>query len=622
MIQEVSMTRIVLDENNPRKVIIEAEVKEIADSVDKLGLIHPIVVRLKDGKYLIVVGEKRFRAFQSLGRDFIPADIRELTDREALEWAIAENMVRSDIHPLEETDAFIRMMDSFGLSPEEVANRFGKSVDFVYKRIKLKGLTEEAKILFMDGVLSLTHCLELIKVSESDQEKCLSQIIVTVDDKQYCTKMPRQLREYITNNIEVSLSNATFKLNDMKLVPAAGPCTTCQFRSGFNKSLFNDIQSDDICFNPGCFVKKTDANLETLRVKEIKKGNRVVELSTEYYLRDKSLTARGVLERSEYSIIPDEHKCNQPESCTAVGFIVHGTTNQTGKRLHVSLQIGDDGDDCECLSTLYFDDDNEKYITEFPEDEKPGKKEKTGFVSTLLGDDNEEENTEDKESTKADCLKYFTDFKASEELQSKLSSDIMPGIQNPKMLDLIILSVIRESDYDRLLPILKEVLAPEVYENVKEEKEEDITAKAVYEYLQESDSIDRRISLLIKVTIANTVELAGKGWYHVAVADGTAIDLKIKVQELFEIDPKNSEKEFKLIWDKFDVVPLSVFNIINKKDFFKFLLTKKTRSLDIDDLESIFDIYELNIPEDTNEKPGTDQYCELLKTKLLEEFSI
>lgn len=641
MIQEVSMTRIVLDPGNPRKKTEETGIKELADSINSQGLLSHIIVRLIDGKYKIVCGERRFKACQLLGHDFIKAEIRELTDAEALQCALSENMNREDMHPMEEAEAFVRLIDEHAMTPEDIAHKFGKSTTFVYKRIRLRDLCDRAKILFLMNVLTITHCMELIKISEKDQERILDVIIDTEEDDpnktiEYVTHTPKEIRSWIKNNIEVRLNTAPFKLTDPKLIPEMGPCTSCQFRSGFNKTLFNDVLEDDICFNPECYKKKTNAHFEGVKAKFSKKGGKVAEISTERYVRPRDMPNPSVIGSAHYHIVPEDHKCNQPEKCTAIGVVVHGTNLGTHKS--ISIIGGDDHDeDCPCLDTLYYDDDKEEYTKDFPVEDpkKSAKKVSQKFVSSLLGDDDnseeteeEEENTDtkteeetpaEKEEFRLECFEKYSQLKSAEVLEVKLSSGVLPGLTNNKMLDLIIAMYSRQMDTDDFCKVIKPFLDPDKFTEIEEKGEGDYNAKVLLDHLSSSDSPQQRCEILMKMVIADSLNQAGITWYDRDVKSGEAPDLSKLVNEIFEINDVVSEKDFKLIWDKFETIPQGIFDIVDKDDFFDFILKGSSRHIDIDSFEEICEEFEIEKPENSDD---SDEYLKKISETVREHFAI
>ena len=149
----------------PRRRFDEAEMRGLADSVREKGILQPLVVRSDPeitGSYEIVIGERRWRAAQLAQLHEIPVVVRELSDGEALEVALVENIQREDLSPLEEADAYQRLIDEFGHSQEALAKVVGKSRSHVANTLRLLGLPEAVKAMLHDGRLSAGHARALL----------------------------------------------------------------------------------------------------------------------------------------------------------------------------------------------------------------------------------------------------------------------------------------------------------------------------------------------------------------------------------------------------------------------------------------------------------------------------
>ena len=149
----------------PRRRFDEAEIRGLADSVREKGILQPLVVRSDPeitGSYEIVIGERRWRAAQLAQLHEIPVVVRELSDGEALEVALVENIQREDLSPLEEADAYQRLIDEFGHSQEALAKVVGKSRSHVANTLRLLGLPEAVKAMLHDGRLSAGHARALL----------------------------------------------------------------------------------------------------------------------------------------------------------------------------------------------------------------------------------------------------------------------------------------------------------------------------------------------------------------------------------------------------------------------------------------------------------------------------
>jgi ParB/RepB/Spo0J family partition protein len=172
--QSIPLPDIIRSKSNPRKTFDAAKLTELAASVKEHGVLQPILVRPngKAGTYELVAGERRFRAAQEAGLTEIPALVRELTDTQVLEIQVIENLQRDDLHPLEEADGYRQLMAK-KYDVARIAERIGRSVKYVYDRMKLAGLVDEARKIFLDGKITAGHAILLARLKPEDQKRCI-----------------------------------------------------------------------------------------------------------------------------------------------------------------------------------------------------------------------------------------------------------------------------------------------------------------------------------------------------------------------------------------------------------------------------------------------------------------
>lgn len=168
-VREIPLDQIDRNVDQPRQRFDEAELEELSQSIATHGVLEPVIVRPIQGRYELVVGERRWRAAQLAGLEGIPAIVRDLDDRSAMELALVENLQREDLNPIEEADAFRRLMIEFDLTQEEVAARVGKKRSTVANRLRLLELEDELKDAIQSGQLSAGHAKALLGVESSDQ---------------------------------------------------------------------------------------------------------------------------------------------------------------------------------------------------------------------------------------------------------------------------------------------------------------------------------------------------------------------------------------------------------------------------------------------------------------------
>ena len=152
------------DTLQPRRHFDEEKLRELSESIKAQGILQPVLVR-KDGEgFKLIAGERRWRASQLAGLHEIPAIIRDVTEVEAFELALVENLQRSDLNAMEEADGYHRLVEEFGLTQEQVAQRVGKERSTVANALRLLGLPEDVKRMVAEGALSAGHARALLGV--------------------------------------------------------------------------------------------------------------------------------------------------------------------------------------------------------------------------------------------------------------------------------------------------------------------------------------------------------------------------------------------------------------------------------------------------------------------------
>ncbi len=163
----------------PRREFDEDRLSELVESIREHGVLQPIIVRRGAvSGYEIIAGERRARAVQKLGQDRIPALIREISDREAMEIALIENLQREDLNPIEIAEAYSRIMQHFSLTQEELAQRVGQSRSHVANLLRLLSLPPEIRQDVSRGTLSMGHARALLSVSDVQARNILAKKIV------------------------------------------------------------------------------------------------------------------------------------------------------------------------------------------------------------------------------------------------------------------------------------------------------------------------------------------------------------------------------------------------------------------------------------------------------------
>jgi ParB family chromosome partitioning protein len=166
-LREIDIDRILPNSHQPRKNFDEDALNELANSIREHGVVQPIVVRpLDDGFFQLIAGERRWRAAQRAGLTRVPAVVREAGEHAALEIALIENLQREDLNPMEEAQAYERLIADFGLTQEEVARRVGKNRATIANMLRLLRLPPEVQQWLRENRISTGHAKALLSLSD------------------------------------------------------------------------------------------------------------------------------------------------------------------------------------------------------------------------------------------------------------------------------------------------------------------------------------------------------------------------------------------------------------------------------------------------------------------------
>ncbi len=176
--QELEIDTIIANANQPRKAFDNKTLHELSESLKRTGVLQPIVVRRYGQQFQIVVGERRWRAAQLAGLTRIPAVIREVTDAQTLELALVENLLREDLNPMEEAEAYQRLLTEFAWTQEELGQRVGKDRSSVANCLRLLKLPELIQADLRMGRLTMGHARALLSLtSPADQLRLREEIL-------------------------------------------------------------------------------------------------------------------------------------------------------------------------------------------------------------------------------------------------------------------------------------------------------------------------------------------------------------------------------------------------------------------------------------------------------------
>ena len=170
----VNITKVEPNREQPRKNFDEDALEELAESIKQFGLLQPILVQDRKSYYEIIAGERRWRAAKKAGLKEVPVIIKNLTDQEIVEISLIENIQREDLNPIEEAQAYKRLLTEFNLKQDEVADRVSKSRTAVTNSMRLLKLDERVQQMIIDDMISTGHARALLAIEDKEQQYILA----------------------------------------------------------------------------------------------------------------------------------------------------------------------------------------------------------------------------------------------------------------------------------------------------------------------------------------------------------------------------------------------------------------------------------------------------------------
>lgn len=236
-VRHLSINQIHRNENQPRTSFDEQELDELANSIRQVGILQPLLVRPDIQGFEIIAGERRFQAAKRAGLDEVPVIIREVGDTQSLEFALIENIQRSNLNGIEEARAYREIIDKTGITQEELARRLSKSRSSITNGLRLLDLPSEVQTMVYEGKLSAGHARAILAVPNDDMRVKLAQKVVDQklsvrqteslaalfsvkqSDKTPKRAMPssfkraaRQLREDLSTGVKIKQSHGKYKI--------------------------------------------------------------------------------------------------------------------------------------------------------------------------------------------------------------------------------------------------------------------------------------------------------------------------------------------------------------------------------------------------------------------------
>ena len=214
-LKQIDVHLLKRGEYQPRRFIKEQDLQELAASIEKHGVMQPIVIRpVEDEKhpYEIIAGERRWRAAQLAGLTEVPAIVRDLSDQVAIALALIENIQRQDLNPIDQAMALQRFHDEFGLSHQEIADTVGKARTTISNLLRLLSLAEPVKDFMQQGLLDMGHARAILTLKAKDQLK-VAEIVI---EKSLSVRQTEQLvRELSAPKVEKQKQEVSYDIQQL-----------------------------------------------------------------------------------------------------------------------------------------------------------------------------------------------------------------------------------------------------------------------------------------------------------------------------------------------------------------------------------------------------------------------
>ena len=206
----IDINLIKSNESQPRKSFDDEKIMELAESIKSNGIIQPLILRKDKDEYIIVAGERRWRAAKYIGIKEIPSVIMDLTEKQILELSLIENIQREDLNSIEEAIAYKKLISDFDLTQEQLSKRIGKSRVAITNTMRLLNLSEDVQQYIIEGVISEGHGRALLAITDSKLQCELAQNVI--DDKLSVRELEFLIRKLKTKS-EPSKSKAKKETN-------------------------------------------------------------------------------------------------------------------------------------------------------------------------------------------------------------------------------------------------------------------------------------------------------------------------------------------------------------------------------------------------------------------------
>ena len=274
-IENLSIAKVIPDPMQPRKTFNEDALKQLSESIKKHGVLQPITVRKSGNDFIIVMGERRYRASKLANKKSIPCIVREYKNNDVLEIQIIENLQRQDVEPTEEAEAIAYLSERY--APTEIAKRLGRTDNFIRQRLKLAGLIDGFKHFVRNGEMTISLGVGVALFEPEEQQMMLE----TMGEDFNAHQINRMIKDQTYD-----LEKASFDVADKKLLPKAGSCIECPFNAANQGNLFGDGKM--VCTKSACFETKKSKSFLNLIEKSKKENILLIPEIRQYWADDEN----------------------------------------------------------------------------------------------------------------------------------------------------------------------------------------------------------------------------------------------------------------------------------------------------------------------------------------------
>ncbi len=220
-ILNIQLDKIYPNQEQPRRVFDEEKIQILSESIKNYGVLQPIVLKPKDDEYMIIAGERRYRASKMAGKKEIPAVIKDIPMRDIMEIALIENLQREDLSPIEEAKAYKSLLNHYEITQEDISEAVGKSRPHITNTLRLLNLNEEVLDLIDIGEITAGHGKALLRLHDEELQKSMAQKVI---EEELSVRVTENLVKKIVEGNDKEL--ATKKNKDIFIVDMEGKLTS------------------------------------------------------------------------------------------------------------------------------------------------------------------------------------------------------------------------------------------------------------------------------------------------------------------------------------------------------------------------------------------------------------